>query len=170
MRDLAVEHELPGDEQHERLVGARSRPAGRGGSGTGAGRTAAGAGGRGGQGGQAVLEFALVAPVLMLLAFGIVQFGLVLNAQLALTQGVREGAQLAAFGAPQASVQAAVAANAPTVQNLNVRVTGGGGLGSTVTVTATGDFPVLVPDLPGLGSAVTLSAAVTEAVETPAGG
>jgi uncharacterized protein (UPF0333 family) len=112
------------------------------------------------------VEFALVAPVLLLLVFGILQFGLVLNAQLALTEGVREAAQLAAMGDPQATAQAAVAANAPMVQGLNVAVTTSG---NEVTVVASGSYPVLVP-LPVTGSSIALSASMTEVADGAPGG
>ena len=47
--------------------------------------------------GAAALEFAVVAPVLMLLVFGMLEFGFVFQAQLAVTHAAREGARLAAI-------------------------------------------------------------------------
>lgn len=119
--------------------------------------------------GQAVVEFALIVPVMLLLAFAIVQFGLVLNAQLGLTEGVRQGAQLAAMGDDASQVTSAVAVNAPMVENLNVTAATTQG-GAWVTVQAQGSVPVIVGDLPFLGSAVTLSATQTELVQAPPGG
>jgi Flp pilus assembly protein TadG len=46
--------------------------------------------------GQAVTEFALVLPILALLLFGIIQFGLVFNNYVTLTDAVRAGARKAA--------------------------------------------------------------------------
>ena len=47
--------------------------------------------------GVGVVEFALVMPLLMMLVFGVVQFGLLYNRQQALHAAAREGARLAAI-------------------------------------------------------------------------
>lgn len=47
--------------------------------------------------GAGVVEFALVLPLLMMLVFGVVQFGLLYNRQQALHASAREGARLAAL-------------------------------------------------------------------------
>jgi hypothetical protein len=57
-----------------------------------------------GEKGAAALEFALIAPILVLLIAGIVEFGFVFQAQLALTHGAREGARMAAVGKYDAAV------------------------------------------------------------------
>jgi Flp pilus assembly protein TadG len=46
--------------------------------------------------GQTMVEFAIVLPVLVLLLFGVVQFGIVFNNYITLTDGVRAGARKAA--------------------------------------------------------------------------
>ncbi|MBI4321026.1 MAG: pilus assembly protein [Chloroflexi bacterium] len=48
--------------------------------------------------GQDMVEFALVAPILLLLVMGIIDFGRVFNAYLVTTHGAREGARYAAVG------------------------------------------------------------------------
>ena len=50
--------------------------------------------------GAAAVEFALLLPLLLLLVFGIIDFGRAINAQITLTQAAREGARLAALGQP----------------------------------------------------------------------
>jgi len=50
--------------------------------------------------GAAAVEFALLLPVLLLIVFGIIDFGRALNAQITLTEAAREGARLAALGQP----------------------------------------------------------------------
>lgn len=50
--------------------------------------------------GAAAVEFALLLPVLLLMVFGIIDFGRALNAQITLTQAAREGARLAALNEP----------------------------------------------------------------------
>ena len=48
--------------------------------------------------GAAAVEFALVLPVLVVIVFGIIDFGRMLNAKIVLTQAAREGARAAAVG------------------------------------------------------------------------
>ncbi|HEX9180374.1 MAG TPA: TadE family protein, partial [Burkholderiales bacterium] len=55
---------------------------------------------RRGQRGQALVEFALILPLLMLVLFGIVEFGRAWNAKQVLTDAAREGARLAVVGDP----------------------------------------------------------------------
>jgi len=50
--------------------------------------------------GATAVEFALLLPLLLLLVFGIVDFGRAINTQITLTQAAREGARLAALGQP----------------------------------------------------------------------
>lgn len=50
--------------------------------------------------GAAVVEFALLLPLLLLLLFGIIDFGRALNAQITITQAAREGARLVALNQP----------------------------------------------------------------------
>jgi Flp pilus assembly protein TadG len=51
---------------------------------------------RRGQDGAAAVEFALVAPLLMLLVFGVISYGYMLSFRQALSQGAAEGARAAA--------------------------------------------------------------------------
>ncbi|MFI5622882.1 TadE/TadG family type IV pilus assembly protein [Nocardioides sp. NPDC051685] len=50
--------------------------------------------------GAAAVEFALVLPLLLLMLFGLIDFGRALNAQITLTQSAREGVRLAALQQP----------------------------------------------------------------------
>ena len=72
--------------------------------------------------GSVAVEFALVLPVLLLILFGVIDFGRALNAQIELTGAARDGARLAALGYPDAAVQARVAAAAPTLSGVTVTV------------------------------------------------
>lgn len=60
------------------------------------------------QRGAAALEFALVAPVLIMLLLGIVDFGVLMNAQSVVANAVREGARTAALGGNSFQSEAAV--------------------------------------------------------------
>ena len=52
----------------------------------------------GGKRGQSLVEFALILPVLMILVFGIIDFGMGLRSYISLTNATREGARFAAVG------------------------------------------------------------------------
>jgi Flp pilus assembly protein TadG len=59
------------------------------------------------QRGAAALEFALVAPVLLLMMLGMIDFGLRLNAEAVVTNAARDGARVASLGGDSAQVIAA---------------------------------------------------------------
>jgi Flp pilus assembly protein TadG len=63
-----------------------------------------------GEHGVAMVELAFVLPILLLIIFGIFQFGRAYNAKVELTGAVREGARAVALGQP---AQAAVTAASP---------------------------------------------------------
>jgi Flp pilus assembly protein TadG len=65
--------------------------------------------------GTAMIEFALLLPLLLLLTFGIIEFGRAYNAKIELTGAVREGARAAALGKTDDEVKATVAAAAPAL-------------------------------------------------------
>jgi Flp pilus assembly protein TadG len=48
--------------------------------------------------GAAAVEFALLLPLLVLIVFGLIDFGRAINAQITLTQAAREGARALALG------------------------------------------------------------------------
>jgi Flp pilus assembly protein TadG len=52
---------------------------------------------------------AIVLPLLLLILFGIIDFGLMLNRQILLTEAAREGARAAALGGSDDDVNAAIA-------------------------------------------------------------
>lgn len=60
--------------------------------------------------GAVAIEFALVLPLLVILVFGIIDFGRLFNAQETLTQAAREGARLAALNDPNTCSRTAAAA------------------------------------------------------------
>ncbi len=68
------------------------------------------------QNGQTMAEFALVLPLLALLLFGVIQFGIAFNHYITLTDAVRAGARKGAVGRhlsdPEGSVIAQVRASA----------------------------------------------------------
>lgn len=54
--------------------------------------------------GQSLVEMALVLPILLLLIFGIIEFGRIFNADLIITNASREGVRQGAVGANDATI------------------------------------------------------------------
>lgn len=117
--------------------------------------------------GAVAVEFALLLPVLLLLVFGIIDFGRALNAQITLTQAAREGARLAALNQPNVTsrTQAAAAGLSPVgVSVTSCPVGAGQGVNATVVTSYSFSFVTPVGAIAGLfggsgfGSPITLSA------------
>ena len=96
--------------------------------------------------GAAAVEFALLLPVLLLLIFGIVDFGRMLNAKILISEAAREGARAAALaGTGQASSRIAI-----VTQGLPVSVSISGcpstpDPSANATVTITHEFQFVTP-------------------------
>ena len=106
------------------------------------------------QKGQAVTEFALALPILVLLLFAVIQFGITFNNYVTLTDATRAGARKAAVSRQQSSPSAVVttavrnsAANL-TQSNLNVSITSTWQPGADVTVTATYPYQIKLLGIP----------------------
>jgi len=112
--------------------------------------------------GNSIVEFALILPLLVMMVFGIFQFGIAYNNWIALTHAAREGARLAAVGQYEES---RVRESAPSVQIESIVVTGQeGNIGDPVTVTVTGF--VLNLEIPLVGSwPIQLSSTATMRLE-----
>src|SRR5579885_3034732 len=102
--------------------------------------------------GQAMVEFALVAPLLFLILFGIVQFGVAFMHSVALTDAVRAGARQAAVSrtladpvgaTDNAVVGAAADLNSSTLSSrISVTTSSGWTAGGSVTVKATYPYSI----------------------------
>jgi Flp pilus assembly protein TadG len=92
--------------------------------------------------GQALVEFALVIPVLLIILFAIVQFGIMLNTYITVTDAARSGARQLALEQGNddpcdPSVQVATnAGNSAKIGSTNVTI----GFTSTTDVVSTSDF------------------------------
>jgi Flp pilus assembly protein TadG len=96
--------------------------------------------GRQAERGAAVVEFALVAPLLLLMVMGIAEFGRAYHVQTTLSQAAREGVRVMALkNNPADAIDATKAAAAPTLTLTNVTVTPTTSCvaGGTATVTVT---------------------------------
>jgi Flp pilus assembly protein TadG len=97
------------------------------------------------------VELALVLPILLLLVFGIVDFGRAYNAQISLTQAAREGARARALGADAAATTARVQLAAGFLPPASVSVAAGAdcppdpSATDVATVTATSTFTFVTP-------------------------
>jgi Flp pilus assembly protein TadG len=99
--------------------------------------------------GQTMVEFALVLPLLMTLLLAILQFGIVFNNYLTLTDAVRVGARKAAVSRTdpnrvpdsENAVESAATDLSPR-PTLNVTVTSGWNPGDDVTVTASYPYSI----------------------------
>jgi len=103
------------------------------------------------QTGAAAVELALVLPILLLLLFGIVDFGRAYNAKISLTQAAREGARARALGADAAGTTTRVRLAAGFLPATAVSVNAGSACPSNpsasdvATVTATYTFSYATP-------------------------
>src|SRR6185503_12886172 len=110
--------------------------------------------------GASAVEFALLLPVLMMILFGIIEFGLALYRQAILTNASREGARLGIVQSISAITNGQInvaidnyltAAGIPP-GNVTRAIVAGGVTGTPVTVTLT--LPYTYAVLPGLTSIV----------------
>jgi Flp pilus assembly protein TadG len=119
--------------------------------------------------GQSMAEFAIVLPVLVVVLFGIVQFGIVFNNYVTLTDAVRAGARTAAVSrqdanpAGEATTMVRHSATNLDQSNLDVSVDSDWQTGDDVTVTAT--YPYSISLLGWVISSGSLSSKTTERVE-----
>ena len=103
--------------------------------------------------GQALIEFALVVPILLLLMVGIMEFSRGWMTKNILTGAAREGARIAAVGGDGVAA-AYLVLNSASITTATVNVSPPASPYGPVTVTVTYNFPVSVPGfLPGWSAA-----------------
>jgi Flp pilus assembly protein TadG len=119
--------------------------------------------------GQTLVEFALVLPILCLLLFGIIQFGIAFNNYLTLTDAVRAGARKASVSReasnPVGAATTEVRASASDLDQsqLTVSVTSPWAPASDVTVA--GSYPYSIHLLGMVVMSGSLKSSTTERVE-----
>lgn len=74
------------------------------------------------QKGQALVEFALVIPILLLIIMAIIEFGIMFNSYLVLTNASREGARLASVGGSDFEIEERIKLVAGTLNEDNLIV------------------------------------------------
>jgi Flp pilus assembly protein TadG len=92
--------------------------------------------------GAAVVEFALIAPLLLMMVLGIAEFGRAYNVQANLSQAAREGVRVMALHNDPAGAIAATKAAAPTLTLTNITVTPASCVASGTTPAATATVTV----------------------------
>ena len=119
--------------------------------------------------GQTMVEFALVVPLLLVVLFGIIQFGVVYNDYVTLTDATRVGARKAAVSRHEADPvgetvdKVESSASGLDLSKLDVSVDGTWEHGEDVTVTAT--YPYNINLLGIVVAAGDLESETTERVE-----
>ncbi|MCX8453266.1 TadE/TadG family type IV pilus assembly protein [Paenarthrobacter ureafaciens] len=95
--------------------------------------------------GAVAVEFALVAPILLLIVVAVVEFAFYFNLQISVTQAAREAARTMAITDNSGKAQAAAVAGAPSISLApgNVSLSGACAPGATVTATVTFSSPSL---------------------------
>ena len=105
--------------------------------------------------GQALVEFAIILPILLLLLMGIFQFGMMLNTHLTIENASREGARVGIVGSTDAEIQNLIIAISPILnpQDLTLTITPdetNRNSGDTLTVKVTYNYKLNVPIISSL--------------------
>lgn len=129
--------------------------------------------------GQALLEFALVMPILLFLLFAILTVGFWMNTQQILTQAVRLGARQGALTNDNAQIQGAIAQGIvsidPNATRTTVAITPSDQTdaarrrGNPLTVSLSYAMPFTFDELPAVFKTVTTRTTVLIECEPPAG-
>jgi Flp pilus assembly protein TadG len=122
------------------------------------------------QSGSAVVEFALVLPLVLVVALSLIQVGLLVRDRLLIEAAARAGARAAAVEPDADGVRAAALAAAPDLDPtlVDVEIARQGTQGDPVTVSIRYDEVVHVPLIGWLfGSSIRLDATATDRQEFP---
>lgn len=123
------------------------------------------------QDGQALVEFAIVLPILMLLIMGIFQFGMMLNTYITIGNAAREGTRAGILGSSDAEIQGLIISASPSLepQNLIVSITPNEInriSGEYLTVKVTYNYKLTVPIISNLfNNVIVLTSQTTMRVE-----
>ena len=105
--------------------------------------------GQRGEKGQALVEFALLVPIFLMLLFAIVDFGMGFHSWITVTNSAREGARLGAVAATEQQIIDRVHDTATLINedtNMDVLVTNAQGLpGESVVVQVDYDYDLITP-------------------------
>lgn len=121
--------------------------------------------------GQALVEFAIILPILLLLIMGILQFGMLINNYLSLENSSREGARLGIVGGTNTDIQNIVMKTSPTLDSSALTITitpseGNRKSGDTLTINLTYSYNLTIPIISSLfNNTVMLNAQTSMRIE-----
>jgi Flp pilus assembly protein TadG len=115
--------------------------------------------------GQTMTEFALVLPVLALILFAVIQFGIVFNNYVTLTDATRAGAVSRQASDPVGASVAAVRSSASDLKQSDLSVTVSSTWQPTADVSVTATYPYSISLLGMVVKSGRLSSTTTERVE-----
>ncbi|MDP4088804.1 MAG: pilus assembly protein [Bacillota bacterium] len=100
--------------------------------------------------GQALVEFAIILPVIMLLLMGILQFGMMLNSYLEVQNAAREGARTGIVGSTDTGIRNQITAISPGLDSRNMTISinpveNQRKSGDTLTIKITYSYQMTVP-------------------------
>jgi len=125
----------------------------------------------GNQRGQALVEFTIILPLLLLIVMGIIQFGMIFNSYLSLQNASREGARAGIVGSSSTEIRDTIIAVSPNLDasNLTVTVTPSDAYrqsGDTLTVKLTYTYNLTIPIIKNiLGGSITLNTQTSMRIE-----
>lgn len=105
--------------------------------------------------GQALVEFAIILPILLILVMGIVQFGMVLNAYMTIENAAREGARRGIVGGSDKEIKNLIIATSPNLEAKNMTLIispseGSRKSGDTLNVKIIYDYKLTIPIISNL--------------------
>ena len=123
------------------------------------------------QKGQSLVEFAIVLPLLLLLLFGIAEFGIMLNSYLTIQNIAREGTRLGIIGGSDTEITSLIRTTSPnlTSADLSISITPSEGnrrSGDTLQVKVTYNYRMIVPIISALvGNIIVLTSQTSMRIE-----
>lgn len=121
--------------------------------------------------GQALVEFAIILPILLLIVLGILQFGMLINSYLTISNSAREGARLGIVGGTNTDIQNVILKTSPNLDSKSLLISitpsnGSRNSGDTLTVKITYNYNLTVPIISSLfNNNVTLNAQTSMRIE-----
>ena len=121
--------------------------------------------------GQSLVEFAIILPILLLLLFGIAEFGIMLNSYLTIQNVAREGARLGIIGGSDVEITSLIRATSPnlTVADTSITITPlevNRKSGDTLQVTVNYNYHMTIPIISSLvGNIIALTAQTSMRIE-----
>lgn len=123
------------------------------------------------QKGQALVEFAIILPLLMLVVLAILEFGMMLNSYMAIENASREGARIGIIGGTDTQIRNVIIITSPSlgVNDLTINITPVSSIrksGDTLVVSVKYNYHLITPIISNLlNNIVTLSAETSMRIE-----